>query len=89
MDNSTWPQKSRVVELINNNIDTRHRTFVGRALSGKPLHRIVYDRLKLPTYLFTSTKNTTRQTSFLQKYKRFLKSNDVLSVSFVRHPFER
>jgi hypothetical protein len=34
-------------------------------------------------------KQDRKEEPFLQTFKRFIKTNDILTFSFVRHPFER
>ena len=70
---------SDVRELLKQNDKRAHRK----------LHDIIPGKFKVPTDLNTDKNISTNNKSFLQIFKLFLKMNDVLSFSFVRHPFER
>ena len=70
---------SDVRELLKQNDKRAHRK----------LHDIIPGKFKVPIDLNTDKNIPTNNKSFLQIFKLFLKMNDVLSFSFVRHPFER
>ena len=55
----------------------------------RQLHDIVPGKFKVPIDLATDNNITTNKKTFLEMFKLFLKMNEVLSFSFVRHPFER
>ena len=58
-------------------------------LAQRILHDIIPGKFKVPIDLITVKNITKDKDTFLQKFKLFLKMNEVLSFSFVRHPFER
>ena len=53
------------------------------------LHDIIPGKFKVPSDLIKQNNTTTNKNSFLELFNRFLKINDLLSFSFVRHPFQR
>ena len=54
------------------------------------LHNLVPGKFKVPSDLVEEDNNTLSNNKFFLKiFKQFLKSNNIMSFSFVRHPFER
>ena len=52
------------------------------------IHKILPGMFKIPSDLLTNSNNSKTE-QFFQKQKSFVKTNGILSFSFVRHPFER
>ena len=53
------------------------------------VHGDIYRMFRFSRDLITKNINNTRKKPFLERFKQFLKFNDILVFSFVRHPFER
>ena len=55
------------------------------------LHNVVPGKFRVSRKLIKNSKysHESNNISFLTLFKLFLKENEVLSFSFVRHPFER
>ena len=57
--------------------------------SYNSLHNIVPNKFKIPSNLGTLDNSNLNKNTFLESFTKFLEINNMMSFSFVRHPFER